>query len=138
MQQALAIHEKVLGENNESVATDANNLALIYLREDKYADSETLYKKAVATEERLGDAAGEATALGGLGTLYDQISKFADAEQAFSQALAANLKALGPQHPLIGLSLDHLAQAYTGEGKFTDAEQTYAKAYASEQKSSFS
>ncbi|MGB0080129.1 MAG: CHAT domain-containing tetratricopeptide repeat protein [Terracidiphilus sp.] len=135
MQQALAIHEKVLGENNDSVATDANNLALIYLRESKYADSETLYKKAVATEERLGDAAGEATALGGLGTLYDQISKFADAEQAFSQALAANLKALGPQHPLIGLSLDHLAQAYTGEGKFTDAEQTYAKAYASEQKS---
>jgi CHAT domain-containing protein/tetratricopeptide (TPR) repeat protein len=135
MQQALAIHEKVLGENNDSVATNANNLALIYLQESKYAESETLYKKAVAVEDKLGDAAGEATALGGLGTLYDLINKFAAAEQAFSQALAANLKALGVQHPLIGLSLDHLAQAYTNEGKFTDAEQTYAKAYASEQKS---
>lgn len=133
-QQALTIHEKVLGENNDNVATDANNLALIYLRESKYPESEALYKKSVAIEERLGDAASAATALGGLGTLYDQEDKFADAEQAFNQALAANLKALGPQHPLIGLSLEHLAQAYTNEGKFADAEQTYAKALVSEEK----
>lgn len=133
-QQALAIHEKVLGENNENAATDANNLALVYLRESKYAESEALYKKSIAIDENLGQAADAATALGGLGSLYDQLDKYADAEQAFNQALAANLQALGPQHPLIGLSLEHLAQAYTDEGKFTDAEQTYAKAMVSEEK----
>jgi CHAT domain-containing protein/tetratricopeptide (TPR) repeat protein len=135
MQQAMAIHEKQLGDGNENVATDANNLALVYLRETKYPDAEAMYKKAVAIDQKLGKEDDLATALGGLGTLYDNLDKYADAEQVFNQALAANLKALGPQHPLIGLSLEHLADAYSGEGKFTDAEQTYAKAMASEEKS---
>jgi len=133
--QAMAIHEKLLGGNDDHVAVDANNLALTYLRESKYNDAEPMYRKAIAIDRQPGKEEELATALGGLGTLLDQMDRFAEAEQAFSEALAANLKALGPQHPLIGLSLEHLAQAYTNEGKFTDAEQTYAKAMASEEKS---
>ena len=132
--QAMAVYEKLLGENNENVATSASNLALIDMKEDKYADAEALYKKAIAIDQKLGLGADVASDLGGLGTLYDSIGKYADAEQAFNQALAENLKALGPQHPIIGLSYFHIAEAYQFEGKLAEAEQTYGKALAIEQK----
>ncbi len=134
--QAMALYEKLLGEKNENVATCASNLALIDLREDKYADAEALYKKAIAIDQGLGLGADVASDLGGLGTLYVDTNRFADAEQVFNQALAENLKALGPQHPTIGLSYFHVAEAYRLEGKFADAEQTYARAMAVEQKAS--
>ena len=136
LRQALAIHEKLQGDNSENVATDAGNLALIEMKEDKYADAETLYKKAVAIDQRLGKGADLATDLGGLGTLYDEMGKYVDAEQAFTQALAENLKALGPQHPLIGLALFHLAEAYQFEGKFAESETAYGKAMVVEEKAS--
>ncbi len=133
LSQALAIEEKLLGDNDPTIATDANNLALIYMKEDKYVDAEALYKKAIAIDQRLGRT-DLSIDLGGLGTVYEQMARYSDAEQAFNQALAVDLKALGPNHPQIGMDLYHLAQAYQFEGKFADAEQTYGKAMVIEQK----
>ncbi len=132
--QALAIHERLLGENNDDVSTDASNLALIYVDENRYPEAELLYKRAVAIDQRLGGAANLSTDLGGLGNLYSIMHKYADAERAFGQALTLDVKALGQQHPKIGLDLYHLALAEQLEGKFADAEQTYAKAMAVEEK----
>ena len=133
-QQALVIHIKLLGENDPGVATDESNLALIYEQENKYGDAEALYKKAVATDERSGDAARVAKDQAGLGKLYSETGKYAEAEQAAQQELAADLKAYGPQDPRVASALDDLGVDLALDGKLVEAEQAYGKAMVLQEK----
>jgi hypothetical protein len=48
----LAIEEKTAGPDNLDVAASANELALLYNCEEKYADAEIFYKKAIQIREK--------------------------------------------------------------------------------------
>ena len=133
-QQALAITIKLEGENNIDVATTETNLAIIFQKEDKYAEAETYFKKSIATDQRLGDAAELSHGLKGLGLLYTNSGKYAQAEELAQQQLAAFEKAYGPQDPRIADVLNDLGTDFELNGKLAEAEQTLSKALVIAQK----
>jgi tetratricopeptide (TPR) repeat protein len=54
-QQALALRQKLLGDDHPDVATSLNNLAGLYKSQGKYNEAEPLYQQALnICEQRLG------------------------------------------------------------------------------------
>ena len=54
-QQALALRQKLLGDDHPDVATSLNNLASLYYSQGKYKEAEPLYQQALNIfEQRLG------------------------------------------------------------------------------------
>ena len=54
-QQALALRQKLLGNDHPDVASSLNNLALLYYSQGKYKEAEPLYQQALnILEQRLG------------------------------------------------------------------------------------
>ena len=54
-QQALALWQKLLGDDHPDVATSLNNLASLYKSQGKYKEAEPLYQQALnICEQRLG------------------------------------------------------------------------------------
>ena len=50
-ERALAIHERVLGEEHPNVAASLDNLAIHYDQQGKYAQAEPLHQRALAIRE---------------------------------------------------------------------------------------
>src|SRR6516165_4578895 len=74
-----------------SVASALNNLASLYKEEARYADTEPLYKRALAIRENaLGpDHPDVAQSLNNLAELYSAQGRHADAEPLYKRALAS-------------------------------------------------
>jgi tetratricopeptide (TPR) repeat protein len=54
-QQALALRQKLLGDDHPDVASSLNNLAFLYKSQGKYKEAEPLYQQALNIfEQRLG------------------------------------------------------------------------------------
>ena len=49
---ALRVAEETFGPDHPKVATDLNNLAMLYRAQGKYAQAEPLYKRSLAIDER--------------------------------------------------------------------------------------
>ena len=52
LKRALAINEKARGPDHPDVATDLNNLAILYDDQGKYSEAEPLFKRALAIDEK--------------------------------------------------------------------------------------
>ena len=61
---------------------------------------------------------------------YKEEGRYADAEPLYMRVLAINEKALGPDHPSVGLALTDLADLYSAQGRHADAEPLYKRALA--------
>jgi len=118
------------------VATDLNNLAVLYQDQGKYSDAELLYKKALGINQKaLGpNHPSVATGLNNLALLYKDQGKYSDAELLYQRALEIKKKALGPDHPGVAASLNNLAMLYGDQGRYSDAEPLYQQALRIDQK----
>ena len=56
------------------------------------------------------------------------------AEPLYQRSLAIHEKALGPDHPDTGLSLNNLAELYRAQGKYGQAEPLYQRSLAIKEK----
>ena len=56
--------------------------------------------------------------------------RYAEAEPLYKRALAIPEKALGPDHPSVGTSLNNLAGLYRAQGRYAEAEPLYKRALA--------
>ena len=94
-------------------AASLNNLAELYKAQGKYAESEPLYKRALAIwEKALGPGhPGLATSLNNLADLYRLQGKYTKAEPLHKRALAIREKALGPGHPEVAQTGASLREA---------------------------
>ena len=110
-----------------SEAAILGGLASIAEGNGKYTEAESLYKRALAADERsLGLASPDvATALRNLGCLYRDREQFniTQAEPLLKRALVIREKALGPEHPDTAASLSDLSLLYFYEKKFAAAEK---------------
>lgn len=118
------------GPSDRRLAMTLNNLGGLYLREARYAESEPLFKRALAIWEKGGESTNgdRATALNNLGALYAYQSRFAEAEPIYLQCLTLSEKNLGADHPSVASTLNNLGALYWEEGKFTEAEPFYRRA----------
>ena len=109
---------------------------MLYEVQGRYADAESLHKRALAIREKaLGpEHPRVASSLNNLAVLYDAQGRYADAEPLIKRSLAIDEKALGPQHPKVAVGLNNLARLYDAQGRYADAEPLYKRALAIQEK----
>ncbi len=112
---------------------DLGNLASLYLAQGKYADAETLGRRALAMREKaLG--ANDEQSLNNLGDISRFQGKYAEAETLYRRALAMREKILGADHPDLAQSLNNIAVMYQVQGRYAEAEALYQRALAVREK----
>ena len=102
----------------------------------KYAEAESLYKRAIAMGEKtLGaEHPNVATRLNNLAALYWNQGKYTEAEPLYQRAIAIGEKTLGAEHPDLATRLNNLALLYANQGKYIKAEPLYQRAIAIDEK----
>ncbi len=134
--KALKVAEKTYGTKHKNTATALNNLALLYVSQDRYSDAEPLYKRALEiVKKSLGkEHPYYATTLNNLAGLYDSQGRYSDAEPLYKRALEIREKVLGKEHLDVANSLNNLAEIYRSQGRYSDAEPLYKRALAIKEK----
>jgi CHAT domain-containing protein/Tfp pilus assembly protein PilF len=147
--RALALREKILGAEHPDTATSMNNLANVLQEQGKdellspsearaqarfnlqaYSETESLFRKALAIQERTLGPEHPATAntLNNLSTYLDRRGRPEEAEPLQRRALAILDKSLGPLHPDTAAMLTTLALMLDRQGKLIESEALYRKA----------
>ena len=62
--------------------------------------------------------------------LYYKQDRYSEAEPLNKRSLAIREKALGPDHPAVGTSLNNLAALYFKQGRYADAEPLFRRSLA--------
>jgi esterase/lipase superfamily enzyme len=70
------------------------------------------------------------TLLNNLAELYRSQGRYSEAEGLFERALSIREKALGPNHPHVGISLNNLARLYQSMDRYAEAEPLYRRGLA--------
>ena len=91
-----------------------NNLALVYLAQGRFNETESLLKRALSIREKsLGPEHPDvAETLGNQAELYRHQGRFAEAEAVNKRVVLIVEKALGSEHPRVGLALNNWAIGY--------------------------
>ena len=117
------------------MAQTLNNLANLYDDQGKYADAESLHKRALAIREKaLGGRNPDVAQSFSIWPAYTRNKADADAEGPIKRAVAIYEKALGKDHPQVANSIIGLAAVYDKQGKYADAEGLFKRALAIKEK----
>jgi len=130
LQRALELSETTLGLEHPDVATSLNNLALLYVVQDRPSDAEPLYKRSLSIREKALGAENRlvATSLNNLALLYDDQGRYSEAEPLFRRALRIREKALGPEEPEVGTILNNLALLLDAQERYSEATPLHQRA----------
>jgi tetratricopeptide (TPR) repeat protein len=104
-----------------------HKLGNLYRDQDKLADAEKMYKRALrAKEEALGpDHTSTLVTVNNLANLYRDQGKLAEAELRYKRALRGNEKALGPDHTSTLTVVNNLGLLYARQGRVVKADKMY-------------
>jgi tetratricopeptide (TPR) repeat protein len=113
-----------------------SSLAMSLAEAEDYAGAETLYRRALAIDEKaLGpDHPDVARDLNNLAALLEDKGDYAGAEPLLRRALAIDEKALTPDHPEIARDLSNLAALLRDKGDYAGAEPLMRRALAIDEK----
>jgi tetratricopeptide (TPR) repeat protein len=127
---ALTIDEKVYNMNHPEVATDLNNLALLYCDQADYAAAEPLLRRALAIREwEFGPEHPQtAVSLHDLAVLHYARGDYAAAEPLYIKVLTVDEEAYGPEHPEVATDLNNLGLLYFSQGDLKAAEPLLKRA----------
>jgi tetratricopeptide (TPR) repeat protein len=131
-EKALAIRQKILGEESRSTGQSYNNLALNLKEQGKYADAAPLLGKTLDISVKVH---GEehpvtATCYGNLASNLDAQRKYAEAAPLYEKALAIRRKVLGDEHRDVAQCYNDLAVNLHTRGKYAEAAPNFEKALA--------
>jgi tetratricopeptide (TPR) repeat protein len=124
------------GPKDDRLAMSLNDLGSVYRRQRKYAEAESLYKRALVIWQRnFGpNNYAVATALTNLASLYDEEGKYAEAQPLYERALPIAEKFLGADRRFVEVHLLPMAQSYKKQGKYAEAEPLYKRALEIDEK----
>ncbi|EMR83515.1 putative nb-arc and tpr domain protein [Botrytis cinerea BcDW1] len=107
-----------------------HNLGNLYSDQDKLAEAEMMYCRALKSKEKaLGpDHTSTLLTINNLGSLYSDQSKLVEAEVMYHRALEGYKKALGPNHTSTLDTVHNLGNLYSDQGKLAEAEVMYRRA----------
>lgn len=129
---ALLLYETALAKARianvqpKALAVVMNNLALLYIKLGRYADSERLYKEAIAITSKASDS--DSTFLGNLGFLYLSQGRYDEAEPLLKQVLARSRTTLGGDHLDTAIWCNNLGGLYRDQGRYAEAEHMFKDA----------
>jgi tetratricopeptide (TPR) repeat protein len=100
-QKALAIREKVLGEEHPDTVATYNNIALVYSCQENYAKAMEWLQKALAIREKIRGKEHPLTAAtyNNIADVYSRQGDYAKGLELYQKALAIREKVLGKEHP---------------------------------------
>ena len=135
-ERTLAINEKVHGKEHPDVASDLNNLALLYDNQGDYKAAKPLYERALAIKEKIygKEHLSVATSLNNLAGLYYTQSDYEKAKPLYERSLAILEKVHGEEHPFVASNLNNLAALYHNQGDYKAAKPLYKRALAIDEK----
>lgn len=131
-QTALAIYDKLLGENfyPNTLATK-NNLAMLYERVSRPIEAEHLLEQTLAILEKRKDCFAElATVLNNLASVYCAQGMREQAKPLYEKSLNIKEQHLSPDHPDIASGLNELAILYYAEGEYQKVEALLQRSLA--------
>jgi Flp pilus assembly protein TadD len=118
-------------ERNEDpqLAFSLNQLALLYLTQGKYNETEPLFLRSLSIlENQLGKNNPDvATSLNNLAGLYLDQGKYKEATHLYLKSLSILENQLGENDPDVAQSLNNLAFLYNAQGKYNEAESLMAR-----------
>jgi CHAT domain-containing protein/Tfp pilus assembly protein PilF len=122
-EQALAVEQARLRENDPKLATVYNNLAALVTFQGDYETAEPLYQKALSIQRSsLGENhPAVAATMSNLGLLLYNMDKREEALALYEQALRILEQKLGPEHPDVATQLSNIGAAYQAQGNLDQA-----------------
>jgi tetratricopeptide (TPR) repeat protein len=132
LRRALAISEKLRGDQDPETGTRLDNLAALLHRKGAYVAAEPLHRRALTITEKAQGAEhpDTGTRLNNLAELLRAKGDYAAAEPLHRRALAIAEKTLGPDHAVTGTRVNNLALLLKSKGDYTAAEPLYRRALA--------
>jgi tetratricopeptide (TPR) repeat protein len=133
---ALTIREKLHGPDDEERLMDLadllHDLASVYWSEQRWADAEPLYRRALDIWEKNPATPPQVigSVLDFLGQIRTKLGDFEPAESLLLRALAIRDKSLGRDHKETGTSLNNLATMYLQRGEPDKAEPLFLRSLA--------
>ena len=134
--RALRIMDKIDKADDRSVVQISNDLAEVYLKQNKFSDAEVLFRRALSIREsgfgpKHLDVAASLTSLG---SLFEVQGRYAEAEPLFERALGIREKLLEPEHPKVATSLNNMAIIYWRQDRYIEAKPLFERALAIQEK----
>lgn len=128
--KALALSQKLLGENHVTTAGCYNTLGLLYNKLNNYDKSLEHYRKAIAIVEQLpGDNNwNRSNYYINIAGTYADMSNFPIAIDFYKKALELRRKDLGENHPLLGNVYNNLGYVERESGNYSEALNYYKTA----------
>ena len=134
--RGLALQEKATGPDSVWTARLVSRLALAKQQSGNSAEAEALFKRAIASLEKLGTENSElAISLTRLAWHYVFQGRSEEAEPIFRRSIAAQHKALGRDNALSTYALRGLGYVLTRMGRYSESEAVLKEALAIDEKS---
>jgi len=130
LHQALYLAEKILGREQETVASYLYGLAYLYSNVGQLTQAEEYFRQALAIREKLKglDDPEVAQTLWSLAGLFCHQGMYRRAVSLATRALKINEQAFGPHHYKVAQPLNVLGWSYTRLGEYTQAEPLLQRA----------
>ncbi|MCH7929915.1 MAG: CHAT domain-containing protein [Proteobacteria bacterium] len=129
---AIVLSQNKLRRTQMEEAKQLGKRAKKFIKDGRYAEAESLIKRALATKERWLGAEHFAVAesLNDLAGLYRIQGRYAVAEPLLKRSLAIKESKFGTEHRRVAKTLDTLAQLYRAQGRYAEAEPLVKRALA--------
>jgi len=114
----------------EDLASNLNDLAILYASQGSYSEAEPLYEQAIEIDKRSlpKDHPYLASSLNNLAGLYKSLGRYSEAEPLYEQAIEIDKRSLQQDHPDLATHLNNLAGLYRSLGRYSEAEPLYEQA----------
>ena len=131
-EKVILLMEKDYGETHPDYVPLVDALALLYIKQGKYAEAEKSYLQVLAIRKKVfGDKHIKyAIALRNLTDLYYSQGKYFQAERFYKELTDISKEILGENHADYASALNTLAFLYINIGKYADAEKSYLEVLA--------
>jgi len=128
--QAVALKERLDGPDSYSVALSLNALGSLRTAQERHAEAEPLYRRALRIAETNGRTAAAAAIRSNLGWSIQRQGRYAEAEPLLRQAAEAVETSLGPDHEDTASAWANLAGDLQDQGRHAEAAEILKRSLA--------
>jgi serine/threonine protein kinase/Tfp pilus assembly protein PilF len=133
MRTALAMFERLYGQQHRDYAAQLANLARLLHKRGKLSEAAELFEKSLAIQRSLSGPKHEedlAATLNNLAELRQDQGRISDALALYEQVLTIARRIWGAEHPHVVATLNNLADLHRSEGRAAEAEPLFREALA--------
>ena len=135
---------KLTSSHSSSLYSTMNNLALIYIKQQKFVEAEKLLFELYSKGSSSSSSSTLSTPplsdhqmlsiMTNLANVSTSLQKFSFAEELFQQTYERKKSLLGELHPSTLLTLNNIGDFYTKQGNFEEAERIFEEYVEKQQK----